>query len=71
MANGDLREVVCSFHFGVDILFLENLNYTESQSTNVINGCKCKANTSIWFHVQFYKRSKFFYYLLSLHHLTV
>lgn len=57
--------------FAVDILH-EILNYTESQSTNVMSGCKCKANTNIWFHnVQFYKRSKFFYYLVSLHHLTV
>lgn len=56
----------------VDILFLEILNYTESQSTKVINVCKCEANTNIWFHrVQFYKWSKFFHYLVSLHHLTI
>lgn len=72
MANEDLRGVVCSLHFAVDILFLEILNYTESQSTKVINGRKCKANTNIRFYrVHFYKRSKFFYYLVSLHHLTV
>lgn len=73
MANEDLRAVVCSLHFAVDILFfLEILNYAESQSTKVINGRKCKANTNIRFYrVHFYKRSKFFYYLVSLHHLTV
>lgn len=43
MANEDLRAVVCSLHFAVDILFLEILNYTESQSNKVINGRKCKA----------------------------